>query len=282
MALRPFEWRFNGVVWGADNPIGYVASSGWSPADIRIYSTTKAEDHGSFITARYLDEKHIMIQGDIQEEMGTTVEYYLDQLRTAFNPVKSPLPLSRMLPGWTSERFVLAYPSRLSWDEDLQFGLGYIKWAAEFVAQDPRIYDSILNTVQTPPLGASTFGIDFPIDFPINFGGGQFGLISLENDGTFPTPLFVRIDGPATNPQLINNTTGEVFKLQTSIIAGDYVSIDFLSKSIMLNGVADRYYTLTDDSVWWGLSPGISQVTFLADASTGTTLATIQWRNAWR
>jgi len=48
----------------------------------------------------------------------------------------------------------------------------------------------------------------------------------IDNDGDAPAPLIIEFFGPALNPKIINNTTGEYIKVNQNLLEGERMMID--------------------------------------------------------
>lgn len=141
-------------------------------------------------------------------------------------------------------------------------------------------------TVSTVLPAAAGGGFGFPFSFPIDFTPGGGGAIDVNNQGNMPADWVVRIFGAATNPQVINNTTGETVGLGPgfTIAAGDYIEINSTDHTVTLNGDpnASRYYALSLSTLsWWRLQPGSNRVQFTATSPGATAAAEITFRSAY-
>lgn len=151
--------------------------------------------------------------------------------------------------------------------------------AIELFATDPRKYSDAATTV-TLSVAATPGGFTFPITFPLTFGaGGTSGLVAVNNLGNISTPPFFKIYGPITNPILRNETTGKQLSLALVINSGDYVDIDVKNSSVLLNGTANRYSSLSS-SQWWYLEPGVNQIRY--SATSGSSTVDMTYRSAWK
>jgi hypothetical protein len=278
MVANEWEFSFNGLSFGGALDIGIRNVDGLNPPESRADITTKQGDHGSFIFAEFLTERHVTIEGDIVGTPGTDFAGKVNSWRSAFQPQDSPIPLSFKLPGEGAKR-IYCVPARRDLPVDFGYNIGNGSWAVELLAEDPRIYDDTEDSLSTNVASAS--GVDFDIDFDFNFGGGTGGQVSCANDGIIATYPVVRFTGPCTDPMARNITTGLDLKLVTTIASGDYIDVDFLARTIMLNDVASRYNVLDSTSEFWGLQPGANTVQFIASTTDSNTLMTVMWRSAW-
>jgi hypothetical protein len=151
--------------------------------------------------------------------------------------------------------------------------------AIELFATDPRKYSDAAITISLS-VAATPGGFTFPITFPLTFGtGGTSGIVAVENLGNIASPPSFRIYGPITNPTLRNETTGKQLSLALVVASGDYVDIDVKNSSVLLNGTANRYSSLSS-AQWWYLEPGINQIRY--SASSGSSTVDMTYRSAWK
>ena len=152
--------------------------------------------------------------------------------------------------------------------------------AVEFAATDPRIYSNEIHSA-TATLEAAASGMTFNATFNLLFGVGTSSTASVENIGTFETRPLIRITGAVDAPSLINETTGKTLALSGSLAAGEYVDVDFLNRTVMLNGESSRYNWVVDSAGWWTLEPGINSIRLSGSPGSPTPTADIQWRDAY-
>ena len=78
----------------------------------------------------------------------------------------------------------------------------------------------------------------------------------------------IRISGPVDGPRLRNETTGHELALDITLVSGEWVDLDSKNRTVLLQGTANRYSTLTTPE-WWELQPGANQLRFTAADPTG-------------
>ena len=89
------------------------------------------------------------------------------------------------------------------------------------------------------------------------------------------------MNGPATNPVFGNETTGNYLTIGYSFTNTDVLVIDLGAKTITLNGNPARNL-LQGGSNWFYAQPGNNAFYFNASGTlTGTTSASVSWRNAY-
>ena len=165
---------------------------------------------------------------------------------------------------------------------------GWLRTAVEFTALDPRLYDADLSTA-VADLTTGATGLGFPHAFPHAFGSYSPGNLTATNDGDAPVSPYVVIgagDAGLIDPAVEHVTTGQRISLDMTVLAGQYVHLDFdrcrawLSTSFSsVEGAADiAAYIERPGSDWWELAPGPNPVRFTGQ---GAGTVTVSWRHAW-
>lgn len=280
MTLNTWEFSYNGLTFGGDQPHGITTISGLNPPDARIDETERASDHGSFIYAQFLSARTITIEGDVEGTDVSDFDTKITQLKAAFTPQANHLPMLMSVPGGVTKR-IYCKPTKVSYPVDINYNLLYATWAVELMAEDPRIYSDA--SYSSDLMAAIANGIGFNLAFNVNFGGTTGGGLTqtITNQGNFPTLPVVVVYGPAANPVLRNLTTGYSLNLAITLGTTEYLIIDFAARTIVLNDLSSRYSSLLVGSKWWALQPGANTIQFSATGTAGSTKATLSYRDAW-
>ncbi len=281
--LAVLESSYNGLLLGGlRSPIGVSNIDGLSMPDLRHESAARLAAHGEFVFALFAVARILTYTGDISTDAGSAArQAAATALGGAFAPQETDSPLLvKLLDG--SIRQINCKPSRLSFPIDGGYHHGAIPWVGELIAGDPRIYDATVQSIVVPPSSANLPGFGFPFDFPFGFGaGGVVGQTVATNDGTWTTLPVVTINGPITNPELVNLTTGESLVLAITLGPTDSLVLDFVARTITLNGTASRYSALQIGSVWWELQPGANALELIGSGFAAGTVATVVFQSAW-
>jgi len=147
--------------------------------------------------------------------------------------------------------------------------------STQFVSLDGLTYGDDLNTwVTTRVVSGSGFTVPFTV--PFTLGASTSGTLDAVNNGNAPAPWTARLDGPVAFPTITHLVSGRRLSLAFEANGGvelgvsDYLLIDSATRSVLLNGAADRRTQLTVDSDWWQREPGSNPFQFDADSGTGT------------
>jgi len=160
----------------------------------------------------------------------------------------------------------------------------WIKWQVSFTCADPRIYSANLSIGTYEPIEGSPGGISFPLTFPLSFGADpDSALLQAENGGTFPTPPVWTVTGPAVNPQIVNETTGDtIVTTGLSLLTGETLTVDVAAREVLIGGTSRPDVIDAAQTTWGDLASGVNVIRLLGsgfDVSAGTTLA-VAFRDA--
>lgn len=167
-------------------------------------------------------------------------------------------------------------------DDSFEYDFFTRDFTINLLAVDPLIYSQSQENKKVY-IPSTEGGFIFPITFPFAFGTVQTGgKIVCSNDGNFPTLPVVKLFGPLTNPKIRNNDDEQKeILINMEVSAGDWLEINFLEKTIMLNSTASRYNYLSSDSKWWVIKPGNNEIEFRDSLGNTTAYAEIVFRSAW-
>lgn len=156
-----------------------------------------------------------------------------------------------------------------------------IVWGVQLIAADPRFYSDTLKQGDYDPTVVGAGGVVFPMEFPFVFGQVASGTVTVENQGNFPTPPTITIEGPVTDPIIDNETTGESITFDATVNLGSSLIVDVGSRRVTLDGALRPDLVVPGETTWWELVPGGNQVRLRGSSMTGgTTHLTIEFRDA--
>ena len=152
-------------------------------------------------------------------------------------------------------------------------------WTLDLLATDPAIQSDNLNSKIINPSASGGFSV--PATIPVSFDSSSGGLYNLANAGNYPAWPIIVLNGPLTNPNIINETTGEFMNLALDLNSGDQIIIDCLNKTIVQGGVTNQISTKTYESTFWTLQPGNNVINLPSGVPDQTGSAIISWRDQW-
>jgi hypothetical protein len=244
---------------------------------------TTERDHegtdGGFIDAEFEKMRTITLEGQIIAG-SDLVETLLDQLKYEWAPRRDSIPLYYSHPG-ASDRVMFVKPLGVRFDYTTLRRVGSCDVQFMAQAEDPRLYDAVLQTFNLSQGLAITTGFSFDLGF--NFGYGAAvdpNQTNVYNGGNRPAPAVITIPGPVSNPIIYNDTTGNVLQFNISVASGDNLVIDLGYRTVKLNGSVSRRAALLAPD-WFLLAKGDNYMRYRA-SSAGGTPSTVAFRNAWR
>jgi hypothetical protein len=273
-----------GVVLNTDSagmPFVDVESvRGLDSAEFRVSQRDWEGNDGSFMDAEFESGRTILITGTVYASTAT-MESYLDTLKANYAPSNSLKKFYFKSPG-VNERFLYVKPLgiKYDWESMRRLGMGAVQ--ISMFAEDPRIYDSTLQT-STVQQGATVFtGFSFNLGFNFGFGGTSTTLDSVLVTvlGNRPTPAVFTMSGPVTNPRILNDTTNSEMVFVIDVPASNTLVVDSKYRTVKLNGVTNRRSSLQSPT-WFMLQPGDNYIRYRAGVA-GTSTLTIEYYTAWR
>lgn len=92
----------------------------------------------------------------------------------------------------------------------------------------------------------------------------------------------IEINGPITNPELKNVTSGDTIKLDAQLELGDTRIIDFQARTIVNSSGEYKYNELSfAESEWWTLLPGNNSIRLSGAEANIATNYKVTYRDAW-
>lgn len=283
MTLSDYQISIGGLVLGPTTDYTIHKIDGLGVPEIRDSDTRRPIDHGDFYGLDFLSGRTVTVEATVRGSTAAEAVTNLQTLSAQWQPVATTAaatrPLSFKFPGQV-EKEIRGRPRRMEADTSRILGSN-VGVLLEYRAADPRIY-----AVSGDSTGVAIFQAGGTRSYSRTFshayaGGGAETYIYATNSGNFSTRPVATIVGPCTNPRVENVTTGEFVECETTLLSTDSLVIDFDARTIVLNGTASRYSTITTDSTWWELAPGTTTVRFMANAYDAAALLTLAWASAW-
>lgn len=124
-------------------------------------------------------------------------------------------------------------------------------------------------------------GIQFRLKLPTMFSYWGFERRVI-NGGDVATPVEIEFKGPAVNPTVSNETTGEVITVNRELQEDDVLAIGtaFGQKYVCING-DNAFHYIDLGSVFWQLVPGENLLSYTSNNDSIKTQATVKWKNRY-
>ncbi|ADU95283.1 phage tail family protein [Geobacillus sp. Y412MC52] len=161
----------------------------------------------------------------------------------------------------------------------------------------PRFQKALVNLLCPEPFWLDSFytsrqmsflmgGLSFPLFLGSRFSQRSFRRI-LQNKGDVPTPVTITFYGPAINPIVKNNTTGEFIRVNRELGESDKLIIDttFGKKSVVIedkNGVQTNVFNWIDlESSFFQLQVGDNELEYNSNNDSTKSRVVIAFRNRY-
>lgn len=289
MPLEDMTWRLGteGIVLNDDPTVfgdpfvDIMTARGFDSAPPRTAENDHEGVDGGFVDAEFEKARPVALEGVVYATSDTIMRF-LDTLKENWSPSTVPVPLYVKYP-LLGERVLNIKPLGCSYDITTAYRLGTAPIMFQGIAEDPAFYDATYITT-TVPLGALVFtGRSYPKSY--NFGYGSTTAIAdgqtIVNTGNRRSPAVLRINGPSVNPTIIHDTSSSRLDFNITVPTGSYLEIDLRSKTVRLDGTANRRTALLAPN-WFMLSKGENFIRYQAQTgSTGSSLD-IVFSPAWR
>jgi hypothetical protein len=256
-------------------------------AGLRDSKRVRPESHGAINETRFEDGRLINLEGEVWSTVSQEAAYA--ELRLITRPMIETLDHGPALMRWTEGASGLALQRLVKLDggvePPLEEAAAFLRYQAQFFAEDPRAYSQTLSTATGISLSTATGGLDFSEPFPWTFAPSGGGTAVVTNDGNRPTPPVFRIYGQIVNPQIILVGTDSRIVLTGTVPAGDFLEIGTSSagrRYVKLSGLTDRlnFYDAAA-STWFDLPPGSSTIQLIGASFDTTARIDVLYRSAY-
>lgn len=263
------------------SPYRLIKVEGIGDVEADVQSQKSPYQDGDTFIDSVLEPRFITVElkitGKTNEELSTNRK----KLASVFNP-KLGLGLLRYVNGnEVKEIMALAEAVPAFPDGSTNRGTTFQKALIQLMAPNPYwVNPESVSEPMTAYIGL----FEFPVEFPTQMGE-QGSKQVFTNDGDVSTPVQIEFNGPATNPKVSNNTTGEFFKLNRTLADGEKLIVDttFGNKRVEITDVDGNVTNVLNwmdlDSTFFQLIPGDNEVAYTADSGRDNAVVSITWRN---
>lgn len=268
----PGQLQYGDVLLGGGTPAGWRELVGWRDTpESSASDAPRPQTHGTY-------------PGDvIGESLVVTFTFLLrgtpDAKVAALNALEKYAPMDgveRCLAvddgdgAWCRDARVIAR----NVPQGIHFRHGPVECSIQFLCADPRRYALAERTgTATPPV--SSGGLVYPLVYPLDYGTSSSGGTTANNAGAVATPLVATFTGPLENPVLVTDEWRMGFGI--TLADGETLTVDTAMGTALLNGTADRLYTITDTSdplELCTLPPGFTNLSLIAASGSGRCVVT--------
>lgn len=234
--------------------------------------------HGTLAYPSYLQERTITLTGFIlgvsEGDTNTKVAY----LARACTILAATVPFKFTVPGMPP---LVCWVKTKDAPEIKVLHAGIASFNIQLVAPDPFIYSQELHREVAYWAGGSTGGgVTIPTAVPLSIAGAQPIFEQVTNAGTIDAMPIIDIYGYVVDPTIINSTTGKSFRINETLVKGNYMRINTAFRLVRFNGTANRYWTLK--GTFFSLQPGDNLIKFKAWTASGAeSRMEVTWRDTY-
>lgn len=106
------------------------------------------------------------------------------------------------------------------------------------------------------------------------------GQVVLDNVGTAPSPVMIRVDGPVVNPQILHVGSGHVIAFNVSLGSGHYATVNGVTHEILIDGTDHARGRVTRRE-WSQAEPGMNIWGFNASEYSAAARMTVSFYPAY-
>lgn len=246
--------------------------------ELRTAQGVNAGRHGGWTSKQLYDARFISFNGRI---FGNTIEQTEQRRRDFASKIADVVRHGRatlkvITPGgmiFTTDIAVLGL------EMPIPRNLNTITWKLNLKADDPLLYDNSEGELLAIVRKVKPGGFTIPFTFPLRIGAGSEPTVVV-NAGNEPVLPIIRIKTTATNPQLVNRTTGKEMRVDVTVEAGSVLDIDMKHRTIVLDG-ANVYHAKSEQSEFWELQPGNNQIELITSVGSEDTTAEVRYRSGF-
>lgn len=273
-----YSGSLNGLPFGVATPCRTVGVSGWRdmvslPLGGSGQLAPRSQGNGSHLVPHYMPTRVVTLQFAVEALPGEALEGTLSALEAATQPAVGEVPVVLQVGGKAATAYGTVTARMIPTTLDVL--AGYTLAQIEVTCTDPRKFADPI-TLAPIALPSSTGGLTWPITWPITWAATvATGSGSAVNDGNTDGPVTLRINGPATAPEIVHVESGAVlaFSSGLTVASGDWLDIDCEARTVLYNGQASRNAMLISRG-WPSFRPGAN--TFHFNASSYSATASLQ------
>lgn len=126
----------------------------------------------------------------------------------------------------------------------------------------------------------------FPLTLPTRMGI-QGEKVVIDNTGDIEAPVEIEFHGPAENPVVMNNRTGEFIKVKRNIEKDEtlILSTTFGDKKVEIvdeeGNATDAFHWIDLDSTFWQLQVGENEIEYSADVGADSAVVFVKYRRQY-
>lgn len=157
-----------------------------------------------------------------------------------------------------------------------------LEWIIELVAPNPYLESLQLGEEISTWIG----GLKFKFSLPFKLKQRGPTKKNIYNDGHVDTPIEIFFKGPAVNPSILNQTTGDFIKVNRALTSDDtlIINTEFGNKTVEIerNGIRANAFNYIDlDSTFFSLRVGDNLIEYTTENDLTPQSVEIRYKNRY-
>lgn len=267
------------ITLGNQAPYFLETIDGVGEVPVSIENQKAPKQDGSTYLGNVLDNRAISIEGTIITKGDPAAVLAARRLmQQVLNPKLGKVTITYHQGNQVKEIIGIAETTPVFPGGQGSKGLYYQKFLLHLICHEPFWIDTYFESREMSYLMG---GIQFKLRLPTTFSYRGFKRRAI-NNGDVPTPVEIEFKGPAINPTVSNETTGEFIKVNRELQEDDVLTIStaFGKKFVLING-QNAFHYIDLDSIFWQLVPGENLLSYTSNHDSIKTRVMVKWKNRY-
>lgn len=267
------------ITLGNQAPFFLETIDGVGEVGVAIESQKAPKQDGSTYIDNTLGNRAITIEGMIIAKGDSGAVLKARRLmQRVINPKLDEVNIAYCKGDWVKEIKAIAESTPVFPAGKGNKGLYYQKFLLYLLCHQPFWLDTFYESRKMSYIMG---GLSFKLILPTSFSYRGFRRKAV-NEGDVVTPVEIEFNGPAINPTVTNETTGEFIQVNRKLGEEDVltVSTTFGEKYVRINS-ENAFHYIDLDSTFWQLVPGENILSYQSNNDSIKTRVKVKWKNRY-
>jgi hypothetical protein len=263
------------ITLGNESPYFLQILEGASEVPVTIESQKAPKQDGSTYFNNTLENRAITIEGMIVTKNNpSSINEARRKMQRVLNPKLGEVTITYQ--GKEIKGIVETTPVFPGGDGNK--GIYYQKYLINLLCHQPFWLEPFYESREMSYIMG---GLSFKLSLPTTFSNRGFKRMAT-NDGDVSTPVEIEFKGPAINPTVTNETTGEFVRVNRELGEEDVLTVStaFGEKYVRING-ENAFHYIDLDSTFWQLMPGENILSYASNNDSVNTRVSVKWKNRY-
>ncbi len=267
------------ITLGNQSPYFLETIDGVGEVTVTLESQKAPKLDGSTYLGNVLDNRAISIEGTIITKGDPNAVLAARRLmQRVLNPKLDAVTITYHQGNQVKEIVGIAETTPVFPSGQGSKGLYYQKFLLHLICHEPFWLDTYFESREMSYLMG---GVQFRLRLPTLFSYRGFKRRAI-NGGDVAAPVEIEFKGPAVNPTVSNETTGEFITVNRELQEEDVLAINtaFGKKHVKING-QNAFHYIDLDSVFWNLASGENTLSYQSNNDSIKTRVVVKWKNRY-